>query len=119
EVAGLVTGGTMEWPDLSAAEYVVGLGVDEAEMIPAAWDYTAPVLLVAGYPPNRPEPAYFPDATTLDIPLPAAINVLADRPGEHGWPVGIGQIARAQAALRLSETAAARPGLLSPAQVVR
>ena len=42
EAAGLVTGGTMEWPLLSAADLIVGLGVDEAEMIPARWDYAAP-----------------------------------------------------------------------------
>ena len=120
EAAGLVTGGTMEWPLLAAADLIVGLGVDEAEMIPAAWDYPAPVLLVAGYPPNRPGPAYFPGATALDIPLPAAIGVLANRHGEHDWPPGVGQIARTQSALRLSEAAAAaRPGFLSPVQVVR
>ena len=81
EAAGLVTGGTMEWPLLTAADLIVGLGVDEAEMIPAAWDYAAPVLLVAGYPPRSPGPAYFPSATALDISLPAAIGVLA---GSHG-----------------------------------
>jgi acetolactate synthase-1/2/3 large subunit len=118
EAAGLVTGGTMEWPLLAAADLIVGLGVDEAEMIPAAWDYAAPVLLVAGYPPGRPGPAYFPGATALDIPLPAAIGVLADRHGEHDWPPGTGQLARTQSALRLSEAAAARPGFLSPVQVV-
>ena len=119
EAAGLVTGGTMEWPLLAAADLIVGLGVDEAEMIPAAWDYPAPVLLVAGYPPNRPGSAYFPGATALDISLPAAIGVLANRQGEHDWPPGVGQIARTQSALRLSEAAAARPGFLSPVQVVR
>src|SRR5580704_15389514 len=118
EAAGLVTGGTMEWPLLAAADLIVGLGVDEAEMIPAAWDYPAPVLLVAGYPPNRPGPAYFPGATALGIPLPAAIGGLANHPGEHDWPPGVGQIARTQSALRLSEAAAARPGFLSPVQVV-
>jgi len=118
EAAGLVTGGTMEWPLLAAADVIVGLGVDEAELIPAAWDYAAPVLLVAGYPPNRPAPAYFPAATTLNIPLPAAIAVLANHDGEHHWPPGVGQLARTQSALRLSETAAARPGFLSPVQVV-
>ena len=119
EAAGLVTGGTMEWPLLAAADLIVGLGVDEAEMIPAAWDYAAPVLLVAGDPPSQPESAYFPGATALDIPLPAAIAVLAGRPAEHDWPPGAGQIARTQTALRLSATAAAaRPGFLSPVQVV-
>jgi acetolactate synthase I/II/III large subunit len=119
EAGGLVTGGTMEWPLLAAADLIVGLGVDEAEMIPAAWDYAAPVLLVAGYPPNGPGPAYFPAATALDIPLPAAIAVLANCPGEHDWPPGVGQLARTQSALRLSQKAAARPGFLSPVQVVR
>jgi acetolactate synthase-1/2/3 large subunit len=118
EAAALVTGGTMEWPLLAAADLIVGLGVDEAEMIPAAWDYAALVLLVPGYPPNGPGPAYFPGATALDIPLPAAIGVLANRDGEHDWPPGAGQLARAQSALRLSEAAAARPGFLSPVQVV-
>jgi acetolactate synthase-1/2/3 large subunit len=119
EAAGLVTGGTMEWPLLAAADLIVGLGVDEAEMIPAAWDYAAPVLLVAGYPPNGQGPAYFPGATAVDIPLPEAIAVLAGRHGEHDWPPGAGQLARTQSALRLSEAAAARPGFLSPVQVVR
>ena len=79
----------------------------------------APVLLVTGYPPGRQGPAYFPGATALDIPLPAAVGVLAGRHGEHDWPPGAGQIARTQAALRLSEAAPARPGFLSPVQVVR
>ena len=118
EAAWPVTGGTMEWPLLAAADLIVGLGVDEAEMIPAAWDYPAPVLLVAGYPPGQ-GPAYFPGATALDISLPAAIGVLADRHGDHDWPPGVGQLARTQSALRLSEAAAARPGFLSPVQVVR
>ncbi|MGH3202961.1 MAG: thiamine pyrophosphate-binding protein [Streptosporangiaceae bacterium] len=118
EAAGLVTGGTMEWPLLAAADVIVGLGVDEAELIPAAWDYPAPVLLVAGYPPNPPGPAWFPGATALDLSLPAAIGVLADRHGGHDWPPGVGQLARTQAALRLSEAAPARPGFLSPVQVV-
>ena len=116
EAAGLVTGGTMEWPLLAAADLIVGLGVDEAEMIPAAWDYPAPVLLVAGYPPK---PAYFPGATALDIPLSAAISVLASSRDEHDWPAGAGQRARTQAALGLSGAAVARPGFLSPVQVVK
>jgi acetolactate synthase I/II/III large subunit len=119
EAAGLVTGGTMEWPLLAAADVIVGLGVDEAEMIPAAWDYAAPVLLVAGYPPGGQGSAYFPGATALGIPLPMAIGVLASSHGEYDWPPGAGQIARTRAALRLSEAARARPGFLSPVQVVR
>jgi acetolactate synthase I/II/III large subunit len=119
EAAGLVTGGTMEWPLLAAADVIVGLGVDEAEMIPAAWDYPAPVLLVAGYPPGRRGSAYFPGATALDISLPAAIGALAGSDGEHDWPPDAGRIARTRAALGLSAAATARPGFLSPVRVVR
>ena len=46
EAAGLVTGGTMEWPLLAAADLIIGLGVDEAEMIPAPWDYAARTILI-------------------------------------------------------------------------
>ena len=53
EAAGLVTGGTMEWPLLAHADLIVGLGVDEAEMIPAAWDYPAPTVLVSEWPAER------------------------------------------------------------------
>ena len=52
EAAGLVTGGTMEWPLLSAADLIIGLGVDEAEMIPAPWDYAARTILITE--PRRP-----------------------------------------------------------------
>ncbi len=57
EAAGLVTGGTMEWPLLARADLIIGLGVDEAEMIPAAWDYPAPTVLVGGLArPGAPGP---------------------------------------------------------------
>ena len=54
EAAGLVTGGTMEWPLLAAADLIVGLGVDEAEMIPAAWDYRGPGAARDRIPAERP-----------------------------------------------------------------
>src|SRR5580692_1185385 len=50
EAAGLLTGGTMEWPLLAQADLIIGLGVDEAEMIPAAWDYAAPTVLAGDWP---------------------------------------------------------------------
>ena len=57
EAAGLVTGGTMEWPLLSVADLIVGLGVDEAEMIPAPWGYAARTILITepeASPASRP-----------------------------------------------------------------
>jgi acetolactate synthase-1/2/3 large subunit len=79
EAAGLVTGGTMEWPLLSAADLLVGLGVDEAEMIPARWDFAARTILVSepGAPPSR---GWFTGATELTMPLDAGAHMLAAMP---------------------------------------
>ena len=117
EAAGLVTGGTMEWPLLAAADLIVGLGLNEAEMIPAAWDYAAPVILVseAGAAPAGAG-RYFTGATVLTAPLTAAIGVLAAGTG-HDWPRGAGRAARSDAVRRLESMAAAAPGLLAPQQV--
>src|SRR5205807_849324 len=93
--AGLVTGGTMEWPLLSAADLIVGLGVDEAEMIPARWDYAARTILVSepGAPPSR---GWFTGATELTMPLAEALDVLAAGPGgTTEWPADAGRAARA------------------------
>ena len=129
EAAGLVTGGTMEWPLLSAADLIVGLGVDEAEMIPASWDYAARTILVtepAASPQSAPGPAgagdlayrgYFTGATALSMPLAQAAEVLAADRG-HDWPPEAGRAAKTDAAARLASAAVASPGLLAPQQVV-
>jgi acetolactate synthase-1/2/3 large subunit len=120
EAAGLVTGGTMEWPLLSAADLVVGLGVDEAEMIPARWDYSARTILVTE-PGAAPSGSWFTGATALSLPIAAAAEVLAaqtSRPPGHEWPPDAGREARQDAARRLAAAAAAAPGRLAPQQVV-
>ena len=131
EAAGLVTGGTMEWPLLSAADLIIGLGVDEAEMIPAPWDYAARTILItepAARPPSTPGPAgdrayrgYFTGATALRMPLAQAAEilaeVLAEGPG-HDWPPDAGRAAKTDAAARLASAAVASPGRLAPQQVV-
>ena len=121
EAAGLVTGGTMEWPLLARADLIIGLGVDEAEMIPAAWDYAAPTVLAGGWPAGRTGAAgYFAGATSITAPLPAAIDVLARwaPPAGPGWSPAAGRAARADAARALAGAAAATaPGTLAPQQV--
>jgi acetolactate synthase-1/2/3 large subunit len=140
EAGGLVTGGTMEWPLLAQADLIVGLGVDEAEMIPAAWDYPAPTVLVSEWPAPRPglerggmarpgmarpglartgTASYFTGATTLTAPLPAAIDLVAAWIPATGprWAPGAGRAARAEAARRLAEATIAAPGTLAPQQV--
>ncbi len=120
EAAGLVTGGTMEWPLLSAADLIVGLGVDEAEMIPASWDYAARTIVVTE--DDAEDHGYFTGATTLRMPLDQALELLAGSlaqgPG-HDWPGGAGRAVREDAARRLAAAAVAGPGRLAPQQVVR
>ena len=133
DAAGLITGGTMEWPLLSAADLIIGLGVDEAEMIPTPWDYPARTILITE-PTAAPAAAgtaaagtaaaggsayrgYFTGATPLRMPLAQALEVLATGPG-HDWPPGAGRAARADAAGRLVSAAVASPGRLAPQQVV-
>ena len=136
EAAGLVTGGTMEWPLLAAADLVIGLGVDEAEMIPAPWPYAARTILVTepqasppGPPslPGRSGPggSYFTGATAVRMPLARAAQVLADGLAEvlakgpgHDWPPAAGRAARTDAAARLAAASVASPGRLAPQQVV-
>jgi len=121
EAAGLVTGGTLEWPLLSAADLVVGLGVDGAEMIPAPWDYAARTLLVteAG---AAGDGGWFTGATGLTMPVAEAAQVLADRALKEGpgpeWPPDAGRAAKVDAARRLVAAAVAGPGMLAPQQVV-
>jgi acetolactate synthase-1/2/3 large subunit len=113
EAAGLVTGGTMEWPVLAAADLIIGLGVDQAEMIPASWDYPARTVLIREFP-GTGDGGYFTGATSLTAALPAALALLADRAGQHGWPAGTGRQARAGITARLGRAASAAPGLLAP-----
>jgi acetolactate synthase I/II/III large subunit len=116
DAAGLVTGGTMEWPLLDAADLIVGLGVNEAEMIPARWDYAARTILVTGPEGSR---GYFTGATALRLPLERALDVLARGAG-HDWPPGTGCAVKADAVRRLLAAASAAPvapGRLAPQQV--
>ena len=116
EAAGLFTGGTMESPLLAAADLVVGLGLDPVELIPAAWSYAAPAILVAEAPTGSA--AYFTGGIELVAPLPAAIGVLAEHWDGHDWPAAAGQRAKAEVTRRLQRAAAAAPGSLAPQDVV-
>jgi acetolactate synthase-1/2/3 large subunit len=77
-------------------------------MIPAAWDYAAPTLLVGGWPAGRSgATGYFGGASGVTVPLPAAIDVLAawTPPAGSGWAPAAGRAARADATRRLAEAA--------------
>jgi acetolactate synthase I/II/III large subunit len=116
EAAGLITGGTSEWPLLSAADLIIGLGVDPAEMIPAAWDYAAPTVLIAET--SLGGISYFTGATELVAPLSAAAELLGKRSGQHDWPQAAGRAMRAGVLQGMVAAAVAGDGRLSPQDVV-
>jgi acetolactate synthase-1/2/3 large subunit len=148
DAAGLITGGTMEWPLLSAADLIIGLGVDEAEMIPTPWDYPARTILItestagpaaagpaaAGPAAAGPAAAGTAAAGTAaaggsayrgyftgatPLRMPLAQALEVLATGPgHDWPPGAGRAARADAAGRLVSAAVASPGRLAPQQVV-
>jgi acetolactate synthase I/II/III large subunit len=119
EAAGLFTGGTMESPLLSAADLIVGLGVDPVELIPASWAYAARTILVTDIPAGSAGPAgYFTGGTELAAALPVAIEVLARHRARHSWPPEAGRSAKADVTRRLCQAAAAAPGSLAPQDVV-
>ena len=116
EAAGLITGGTMEWPLLAAADLIVGIGVDAVELIPATWDYAAHVMLVSEVPTTSAE--YFTGASELVVSLSAAIALLRRHVRSSSWPATVGQAAKAAVTSRLLAAAVSGPGLMSPIQVV-
>ncbi|MGE5286179.1 MAG: thiamine pyrophosphate-binding protein [Micromonosporaceae bacterium] len=116
EAAGLLTGGTMESPLLSAADLIVGLGVDPVELIPAPWDYSAPTLLVTEDPPGSA--AYFTGGAELAAPLPAAIEILASHRAGNTWPPDTGRRAKTAVIRELSRTFATGSKRLTPHDVV-
>jgi acetolactate synthase I/II/III large subunit len=119
EAAGLATGGTMEWPLLAASDLIAGLGVDPAEMIPAAWNYAARTILVTETgAATGGGGRYFTGGTELRAPLRAAAGLIAAHGRRHNWAPGAGRAAKAAVAARLREAARAAPGLLSPQDVV-
>jgi acetolactate synthase-1/2/3 large subunit len=119
EAAGLVTGGTMEWPLLVSSDLIVGLGVDPAEMIPVAWDYAARTILVSETSAGAADAGrYFTGGAALVAPLGAAIELIAAHRHPSGWPPAAGRAAKTGAMARLREAARAAPGLLSPQDVV-
>jgi acetolactate synthase I/II/III large subunit len=116
EAAGLFTGGTMESPLLAAADLIIGLGIDPVELIPAAWTYPAPAVLVTDVPNGSA--GYFTGGAELVGPLPAAIAALGAHRGRHSWPHAAGVAAKTAAADGLRRAATAAPGWLTPQDVV-
>jgi acetolactate synthase I/II/III large subunit len=74
--AGILTGATAEAPLLSAADVVIGVGLDPVELIPAPWPYRAPVVLLGSWVID--DSTYFGDRLAGQVvgELPALVDAL-------------------------------------------
>ena len=73
--AGLLTGATVEAPVLAAADLIVAVGLDPVELIPAPWQYDAPVLSLTAWPLHDP---YFAADVELVGPLDELIELVGE-----------------------------------------
>ena len=110
--AGLATGATIESPLLHEADLVIGVGLDPVELIPAAWPYSAPVVLAGAWAID--DSTWFGDRLVTEVvaDLTDLAQVVTDALTST-WPEGSGERHRLRA---LAELRAARPE--SPTAVV-
>jgi acetolactate synthase-1/2/3 large subunit len=116
-MAGVATGATIEAPVLEEADLIVGVGLDPVELIPGAWPYAAPVLLLGRWEVD--DSTFFGDRLVGEAAgdLGAILDELA---GEVStcWPAGTGRRHRQEADRRLLDAVPAAPAGLTPQEVV-
>ena len=115
--AGIVTGGTVEASALTDADLIIGVGLDPIELLPTAWTYAAPTVIVN--PWMIEDATYF--GSNLAECIAADMPAFADALDSHiagSWEPGSGrrysELLRS-AALTQSDRAT---GGLSPAEIV-
>ena len=102
-----------------ASDLVVGLGVHEAETIPAAWDYPAHTILVSETSAGAADGGrYFTGGAALVAPLGAAIELIAAHRHHGGWPLAAAAAPEFARWPGCGKRLCAAPGLLSPQDVV-
>jgi len=123
--AGVATGATIEAPVLTAADLIIGIGLDPVEFIPAAWPYEAPVVLAASWAISGDDYTHAEhlgaevaaEVVGSLVALTASIAAALES-SACGWSVGDGQRFRAEAVARLLSATATNPQGLTPQQVV-
>jgi acetolactate synthase-1/2/3 large subunit len=115
--AGVATGATIESPLLAEADLVVGVGLDPVELIPAPWPYTAPVVLLGGWPID--DSTWFAARLAAEIvgdlveSLTTAGQLLSSE-----WPAHTGAEHRTRAQLEVRAAVPDLPIALVPQDVV-
>ncbi len=100
--AGPFTGATSEADLLEAADLIVALGVDQVELIPNPWGYSAPVVSLASWPERS---SYFVAEEEVVGDLAALLARMPENRGE-GWPEAYGarRVKAARAVLMADRT---------------
>jgi len=116
--AGVFTGATIESPLLWQADLIVGVGLDPVELIPAAWPYAAPVVLLGEWPID--DSTYFGDRVVADVvgEVAVLIEALLDSSASSVWEPrsGVHHRLKGEQELRAACPVASRG--LSPIEVV-
>jgi acetolactate synthase I/II/III large subunit len=84
DVAGLFTNAALERPLLTAADLIVGVGLDAVEPMPGPWNHAAPTVLLTA---EETDAAYFAPATTVAGPLPEHLDRVLQACAPD-WPDG-------------------------------
>ena len=115
--AGVATGATIEAAVLGEADLIVGVGLDPVELIPGAWPYPAPVVLLGAWPVD--DSTFFGDRVAAEVAgdLATALDTLTGAL-RTDWGPCAGQGHREEAERRLLEAVPASPAGLTPQQVV-
>ncbi len=115
--AGVASGATIESPVLNSADLIIGVGLDPVELIPAAWDYPAPVVLLGSWVVD--DSSFFGarlaaeaagDLSALIAEVSAVVN--------STWEPAAAEAHRQQANLAVRAAVPSHPTALTPQQVV-
>jgi acetolactate synthase-1/2/3 large subunit len=115
--AGVATGATIESPVLQGADLIIGIGLDPVELIPAAWPYDAPVVLLGGWPID--DSVYFGPRMATEVVGELSHLVEKVSAALHtDWLLGDGHAFRRRSEEELRAAVPSAPTALTPQEVV-
>ncbi len=116
--AGVVTGGTVEAELLRESDLIIGVGFDPVELLPTAWNYPAPVILLNTW--GIDDTDFFGEHLLAQVvgDMEGLIRQM-DACAAADWPVGSGERAWRRLVRAVTAGAASDADGLTPAEIVR
>lgn len=71
---GVFTHGALERPIVESADLIIGVGLDPVELLPRAWDFRAPVVMLSRWPLDQ---RHLPIAASIVGDLPELLHAIA------------------------------------------